>query len=158
MSRLHFHQVFFLLLNLPAVAAVSFDMPPSSSALGVSFNRALCQLFIDAFSITELRQKFRSRCTSVNIVQILRWIMRLTVQLAVEIRSIAFARFGKRNPGAAFKSVFGMVKSEVLHELGAEQERQVFRAALSATIRCDSDPRVADMFHIVFVRIEMSLT
>lgn len=113
---------------------------------------------MDAFGTSEFRQEFCTRSFSLNIFQVLLWIMRSSIPSAVHICKICVAKFRNRKAGAAFKSMFGRAESGILRELGTEQECQVLTTALSNGIIRDFDACVADMFRNVFKSKELSLT
>lgn len=71
------------------------NIHPLSSARSGSFNRNLYLFFMDAFGTTEFRREFSAPSSTLNIIQVLQWIIRSSVTLAVLIHEICAAKFWK---------------------------------------------------------------
>lgn len=140
------------------ISTIQNDVYPVSFVRRVSFHGNQFYLLIKRFERSEFCHKFHSRSTFLNIFQVVRWIVSSSVTPVVEIREISGIKFEKRKALVAFKSMSGSAESRVLRELRSEQVRQVLKTTLSNGIMGDSDPRVPDIFRIVFRTKDLSLT
>lgn len=131
--------------------------PSSSKAMNtVDINRCLCNFFFDSF----MSEEFKSASPSAgpNFADYLRWLVTISIAAAIEIRSIAEQKFGSRSDGAVFVSLFDVVGSGTLRELGTQQACQVIPLALGLNRLTDVDQHVEDMFRNGFLKRNCSLS
>lgn len=106
-----------------------------------------CVSFCDTFS-----------ADSLPTANFLRWVYSKPCSEAEHLVALVSEKHELRGSRTDFTSMFPRAEPAGLRELGTEQVRQILRTALCIHRFNNTDARVGDMFHHVFVRKQCSLT